>query len=94
MGRRRASRRNGIQRLRHIAKERERGLEAWKEGLASRGDIEAALEVYHEKYAVPVLDFLNWRLAPWYKRVWWWCADQWTGWKSKSAKMSESDKLS
>ena len=71
MGRRRASRRSTLQRIHRIKHDREKGLETFKEGLASRQDIEEALRIYHDKHVDPLYEFLNYQLSPWWKRAWW-----------------------
>lgn len=77
MGRRRATRRSSMQRLKRVSHDYKKGLEGFKDGLASRDDIEKMLIVYHEQYVAPLVDFLNWRLAHWYERLWWWMQDTW-----------------
>lgn len=72
-----------MQRLQRVSKDYERGLEGFRDGLASRGDMEEALRVYHEKHVEPLVDFLNWRLAPWWERAWWAVQDRWSAWRSK-----------
>ena len=91
MGRRRASRRSGIQKLRRIDLDRAKGMKAFEDGLASRGDIQDGLKIYHELYIEPLMEFLNIRLSPWYKRIWWWAQDLWDSWRSDN--MTEQDKL-
>lgn len=77
MGRHRATRRNGLQQAKRFTKERAKDQAEFNSRLLSRGELEIAFQAYHEKYIEPLVDFLNWRLSPWYKRAWWALQDSW-----------------
>lgn len=89
MGRRRATRRSTIQKLRRVDAIKPKAFEEYKDALASRGDLDKMLRIYHERHIEPLVEFLNWHMAPWYKRLWWAMQDRWDGWRQ-----AEPDKVS